>query len=103
MQLEQFVEQLEGHELIEEMRDALGRKTVELCRRYMDEDTPLRGVPQEGEPTQYSRRRPKDSRLDPDRSIAEQFDLLRVVDNERYPAFFEWRGQKYELRIDKVE
>ena len=95
--------QFEGHELIEEMRDALGRKTVELCRRYMDEDTPLRGVPQEGEPTQYSRRRPKDSRLDPDRSIAEQFDLLRVVDNGRYPAYFDNLGQRYRVLIEKAD
>jgi len=49
----------------------------------------------------YRRRRPADSRLDPDRTLAEQFELLRVVDNDRYPAFFEWRGRCYEVKINQ--
>lgn len=93
----------EGHELIDEMRDALGGKTVEMCRRFMDEETPPRGAPQEGEPTRYSRRRPEDSRLDPDRTIAEQFDLLRVVDNGRYPAYFDLRGRRYRVLVEKAD
>ena len=30
-----------------------------------------------------------DSRLKPEYSFVEQFNLLRVVDNERYPGYFE--------------
>jgi len=41
-----------------------------------------------------------DSRLDIDRSIKEQFNLLRVVGNEEYPAFFEINGHKYLLKIE---
>jgi len=95
--------QFKGHELIDEMRDALGRKTVEMCCRFMDEEAPPRCVPQEGEPTRYSRRRPEDSRLDPDQTIAEQFDLLRVVDNRRYPAYFDHRGRRYRVLVEKAE
>ena len=29
----------------------------------------------------------------------EQFNLFRVVDNDRYPAFFELNGSKYYLMI----
>lgn len=95
--------QFEGHELVGEMREALGRKTVELCRRFMDEKTPPLGVPQDGEPSIYPRRRPEDSRFDPERTIAEQFDLLRVVDNGRYPAYFDHRGRRYRVLIEKAE
>jgi methionyl-tRNA formyltransferase len=63
-------------------------------------DTTPSGLPQAGEPTWYARRRAADSRLDPDRTLAQQFDLLRVVDNDRYPAFFDLRGHRYRLRID---
>lgn len=94
---------LQGHELIDEMRDALGRLTIALCRRFMAEETPPDGVEQQGEAGVYPRRSPDDSRLDPDRSIAEQFDLLRVVDNRRYPAFFDFRGRRYHIRIDGGE
>jgi hypothetical protein len=56
---------------------------------------------QAGEPTTYPRRRAFDSRLDSEKSIAEQFDLLRIVNNDDYPAFFELNGKRYVLRIEK--
>jgi len=93
----------EGHELIDELRTALGAMSVELCTRFLDEAEPPEGRPQSGEPTWLPRRRPEDSVIDPERSLAEQFDLLRVVDNDRYPAFFDWRGHRYRLRIDKLD
>lgn len=92
---------LEGHELNEETRVRLGEIHIDLCRRFLNEAEPPSGRPQEGEPTRYLRRRPIDSRLDPYKTLAEQFNLLRVVDNERYPAFFEFRGQTYVLTIGK--
>lgn len=94
---------LGGHELIDEMRAGLGPKQIELCRRFLANEGPKAGVAQMGEPTYYGRRRPSDSRLDPHKSIVEQFDLLRVVDNESYPAFFEHRGHTYKLAIQKFE
>ena len=90
----------DGTELIPEMRLAQGRKTVELALRFLDAAAPTEGEPQTGEPTSFARRRPEDSRLDPNRSLAEQFSLLRVVDNEAYPAFFDYRGRRYILKIE---
>ncbi len=92
----------EGHELNDEMRDRMGHAIVAMCLRMMAAGEPPTGVPQEGEPSWFRRRRPDDSRLDPERSLAEQFDLLRVVDNDRYPAFFDHRGHRYVLRIEKA-
>jgi methionyl-tRNA formyltransferase len=92
----------EGHELIGEMRQKLGKMTVALCRRFLAEASPPSGTSQSGDATIYVRRRPADSQLDPKRSIAEQFDLLRVVDNERYPAWFEHRGKRYKIAIEKM-
>ena len=94
----------QGNELIDEMRGAQAEATLELCRWFVD-DYPAsaeRSRAQTGAESFYPRRRPNDSRLDPDKSIADQFDLLRVVDNARYPAFFDWRGQRYEMTIRKA-
>jgi methionyl-tRNA formyltransferase len=91
----------EGHELIDEMRHALGEATVALCARYVAEGSSAPRLPQEGTATYFPRRRADDSRLDPTRTLAEQFDLLRTVDNRSYPAFFEMRGHRYVLRIEK--
>jgi len=93
----------EGHELIDEMRTAIGAKTVELAKRYLDEPRPLEGSPQTGESSFYPRRRRSDSEIDPQRSIAEQFEMFRVADNVNYPVFFKHRGKTYELAITKAE
>ena len=91
----------EGHELIDEMRQVQGQKTIELCLRFLRAPIPLEGEPQQGEESFYPRRTPKDSELDVNKTILEQFNLLRVVDNERYPAFFQVGGKKYFLKIYK--
>jgi len=92
----------EGHELNDELRHAQGEMTVRLCRRFIDEDVPPLGEVQHGTSSQYPRRRPADSALDPERTLAEQFDLLRVVDNQRYPAFFDYREHRYKISIEKL-
>ena len=55
--------------------------------------------PQKGEASHYRRRGPADSELNPHSTLAEQLELLRVVDNQFYPAFFNMRGRRYELMI----
>lgn len=95
--------EFEGHELIGELRRALADLTLALCQRFLAEDRPPDGIPQQGEASYWPRRGPADSVLDPERSLAAQFNLLRVVDNDRYPAFFDWQGRRYRLRIDKLD
>ena len=57
---------------------------------------------QQGTPSYYRKRSPADSRIDPERPLAELFDLLRVADPERYPAHFEYRGRRYRLRLEPM-
>ncbi|MDB4303582.1 hypothetical protein N9934_02160 [Desulfosarcina sp.] len=90
-----------GDELNREIREVQGRITVELCMEFLESPAPLKEIPQDGEPTYYLRRRPSDSQLDVHKTIAELFNLLRVVDNERYPAFFEIDGVRYRITIEK--
>lgn len=54
------------------------------------------------EPTYYPRRTPLDSRIDPELSLASQFNKIRVCDPKRFPAFFEMHGQKYKITLEKV-
>lgn len=53
--------------------------------------------------TYWPRRTAKDSRLNTEKSITEQFDLLRICDPDRYPAYFEMHGRKYKLRLEYYE
>ncbi len=93
----------EGHELNSELRRMQGEATIQLCMAYLNSVSEPSPCEQTGEPSYYARRRPADSELDMDRTLAQQFDLLRVVDNERYPAFFNYRGHRYRLRIEKAD
>ena len=54
------------------------------------------------QPTYYTRRSPDDSQLDPQKSIAEQFNLIRLCDPDRFPAFFELYGHKYKITLEKI-
>ncbi len=54
-------------------------------------------------PTYYRKRTSDDSQLDIDKSIRENFNLLRICDTERYPAFFWIDGVKYKVSIQKDE
>ncbi|WP_417500394.1 formyltransferase family protein [Methylophaga sp.] len=92
----------QGHELCQELRLSQGNATLELCLQYLRAEAVPVGEPQAGDPSYYPRRRPNDSELNVFESLAEQFELLRVVDNERYPAFFDFRGHRYQLKIEKV-
>lgn len=55
------------------------------------------------EPTYYRRRTPDDSRIDPNRSIENQFDQMRICDPVRFPAIFELRGCKYKIILEKID
>lgn len=95
---------LQGHELVEEWRDLLAQATSDLCLTWFDRYLQVVSTvqPQHGEVSYYHRRRPADSMLDPERSLADQFNLLRVVDNASYPAFFYWQNRRYDLLIRRT-
>ena len=91
---------LEGHELIDEIRGIVASKIEQLILKFINQN-PKISNPQKGEPTYYSRRVPLESKLDINHSIKQQFNLLRVCDNSRYPAFFNYKGEKYLVKIFK--
>jgi methionyl-tRNA formyltransferase len=91
---------LSGHELNPEMRERLAELIVSMCIDVVMAPTPPERRPQVGTPTWYPRRRAEDSQLDPSLSLADQFNHLRVVDNARYPAFFDFRGRRFRLLIE---
>ena len=93
----------EGHELVDELREQQASATLNLCRWFVDHypQSAMQGVGQVGEESFYPRRKPVDSKLDLEKSLMEQFNVLRVVDNTRYPAFFEASGCKYVINVIK--
>lgn len=94
--------ELEGHELFDEINEKLFATTLELMEfAVMNADTLVPREQAAEESTYYRKRTPEDSRLDPHKSIAEQFDLLRVADPDRYPCYIDFRGRRYRVILQK--
>ena len=94
---------LRGDELCYEWRKIQGIKTIDLCLQFTKNMKTIVGVKQKKlKATYYSRRTQNDSMIDINKSIKEQFNLLRVVDNKNYPAFFKYKNNKYRLKIEKI-
>jgi methionyl-tRNA formyltransferase len=93
--------ELDGTELIDEIRQKTWVKTETLIGRFLESYPSVSPVPQEGPSTEYRKRTSEDDELDPRQTLAALFDHLRIVDNERYPAWFRHRGQRYVLKISK--
>jgi len=93
---------LNGLELVDEIREKQALETIVLVKSFFEKFPEIGGTPQQGEETCYRKRTPEDGRLDVDRTIRDQFNLLRISDNRNYPAFFEIEGEKYKLEIRKI-
>lgn len=96
--------QLNGHELFDEINELLFKAELYLiewaCQNYHD----CKALPQGVINNNYLRKRtPDDSELDITKTLDSQFNLLRVCDPSRFPAFFYKDGQKYTIRIEKDE
>lgn len=93
---------IEDHELIDEINVKLFKAQIELMNFAVENFETVKPEEQEsGEYEYYPKRTPKDSELDPKKTLEEQFNLLRVCDFERYPAYFEFKGEKYKIKIEK--
>jgi len=98
---EQTVIVTEGHELIDELRRKQAQATWDLILRFLGKWPNVTGEMRAGKGKPYPRRTAEDSRLVLEKSLKDQFDLLRVVDNERYPAFFDHMGHRYVVKVEK--
>lgn len=93
---------LDGYELNHELRDKQANFIIEMCLDFINNYEIYKSpLAQQGDESFYPKRTAKDSKLDINKTLKEQFNLLRIVDNDNYPAFFEIDGHKYLLKIEK--
>ena len=87
-----------------QIRTEQAEKSFELCDLLIDNypKSIQNGQSQKGKSTFYKKRNPEDSELDINKSLIENFNLLRTVDNKKYPAFFRYKNNKYILKIEKI-
>ncbi len=90
--------------LWDEINDLLFAAEIQLIEFAIENFDNLQKYAQnpDVEATYYPKRKPKDSEIDPNKPISEQFDLIRVCDPNRFPALFHHRGETYRLTLEKL-
>ena len=84
-----------------ELREKQAYGRLNLIRNFLQTYPKLRARKQRGRGSYNRKRYPNDSEININKSIKSQFNLLRICDNERYPAFFYYKKQKYIFKIFK--
>lgn len=93
---------LDGNELYDEINEKLFAAELQLITWACENVDSVAPVLQDESATNYLRKRtPEDSEVDISQSLESQFNLLRVCDPERFPAYFYKNGCKYKIKIEK--
>ena len=91
---------LNGSELYDEIRKKQAEATFQLIDKFLNQKI-NRFKKQKGMETFFRKRTAVDSRVDIKQSLKKSFNLLRICNNEKWPAFFYYKNQKYILKIFK--
>ena len=95
---------LTGYELNNELREKQAElitvMSIDFIKNYEKYNTAKKQV---GNETFYLKRTKLDSELDINKTIDNQFNLLRIVSNEDYPAYFYKNEKKYKIKIEEVK
>ena len=92
---------LDGTELIDEIRYIQGLEFLKIIKNFLIKYPNIKSKNQSGKGNFNKRRYPKDSELNINKTIKQQFNHLRINHNELYPSFFYFKGKKYIIKIFK--
>ena len=93
----------DGTELYDEIREKQAIATIDIISDFLTSYPNISRSKQIGEESFYPKRTSADGELDISKTIQENFNLLRVGNNEAWPSFFYYKGVKYILKIFRDE
>lgn len=95
---------LEGHELFDEINHKVFIAEINLILWAVENLNSVSPTPQPVvERVSFEKRSPEDSEIDLHKTLKESFNLLRVCDPDRFPAFFTYMGHEYKIKIEKTK
>ena len=93
---------LDGKELSHEIRSKQAEARLKIINIFLKKYPKVKCVKQKGNRNFNKRKKPIDSKLNINKTIKSQFNLLRICDNELYPSYFKYKNQKYIIKIFKA-
>lgn len=88
-------------DLNDDIREQQANATIKLISNFLKKYPKTKKKKQKGKESFYLRRTKKDSELNPNKTILDNFNLMRICDNEKYPAFFRYKNEIFYLNIYK--
>lgn len=92
---------LDGTELYEELRKKQALEINRIIKKFLTIYPKVTFKKQKGRGSYNKKRGIIDSKIDIEKSVKSQFNLLRVCDNENFPSYFYYKKKKYILKIFK--
>ena len=92
---------LDGTELSCEIRKIQGSQYLKIIKKFLVRYPNVKSKKQKNKGNFNKRRYSKDSQLNINKTIKQQFNHLRINDNKLYPSFFYFKCKKYIVKIFK--
>jgi len=90
---------IKNNDLYDQIREKQAIATIKIIKKFLKKFPKVKPIKQLGKSTFYKRRRPADNLLDINKSIKENFNLLRIGNNELFPSYFNFRSKKFIIKI----
>ena len=91
----------QGTELYEEIREIQAKGTFSIIYEFLENYPNIKPKKQVGTESFYPRRTKDDGELDISKTIEENFNLMRIGNNQSWPSFFYYKGNKFIIKIYK--
>lgn len=93
---------LDKSDLYDDIREKQGLATFKLIKKFLSlYPKNIKVKQQKGSETFYRKRLPTDNKINISSTFKEEFNKLRVSNNEKWPAYFTYKGCTYILKIMK--
>ncbi len=93
--------EFKGTELYEEIREIQAKGTFSIIHEFLKNYPNIKQKKQVGSESFYPRRTKYDGELDILKTIEENFNLMRIGNNQSWPSFFYYKGEKFIINIFK--
>ena len=92
---------LDGKELYDEIREKQAKAIKNSIKNLLKKYPKFVKIKQKKIGTFNKKRKKEDSKLNFNKSIKENFNLLRICNNDLFPGYFIYKGVKYIIKINK--
>lgn len=92
---------LKKTDLYEDIRKKQADSTLKIIKKFLQKFPNIKSSRQLGKVTFFKKRDQSMSELNINKNIKSQFRLLSICNNDKWPAYFKYKGKKFILKIYK--